>query len=229
VTAHITALFTGSSTAPTPRAILDHVRVFLASDGLDALPAFLAPSRVQRIAFVPTAANGLDDRDAFVAVFRKRLQSMGLEVIDCDVDTLTMAAAEAVLDVSDALFVGGGDAFHLLARIRWGRFDRAILAAVARGLPYVGVSAGAIVAGPSLAPIMLTSPFAPAVGLSLEGLGLVDRVVLPHHDRPGRAAPHAEAMRRFGGAMHLVPLADDEALVVEDGAMSILRGRDAQR
>jgi dipeptidase E len=205
------------------------MRVFLASDGLDALPAFLAPSRVHRIAFVPTAANGLEDRDAFVALFRTRLQNMGLDVIDCDVDALTIEAAEAALDESDALFVGGGDAFHLITRMRARRFDRAILAAVERGLPYVGLSAGAIVAGPSLAPIVLTSPFAPAVGVSLDGLGIVDRVVLPHHDRPGRAAPHAEAMRRFGGAMHLVPLADDEALVFEDGAATILRGRGAQK
>src|SRR6185437_15033031 len=138
----------------------------------------------------------------------------------CDPDRVE---ARAIVSQCDAIAVSGGDPFHLLARLRGTGFDRVIAEAVARGVRYVGVSAGAMVAGPSLEPIVTTSPFAPAPGQALAGLGLTDIVVLPHHDRKGRAEKHADAMRRFAGRFAFQPLTNAEALVIEAGEARVVR------
>ena len=44
---------------------------------------------------------------------------------------------------------------------------------------------GAIVAGPTLEPVRLTTPFTPPPELEFAGLGLTDVLVLPHDDHRG--------------------------------------------
>lgn len=47
--------------------------------------------------------------------------------------------------------------------------------------------------------LSLTSPFTPPPGLDLTGLGLVDVLVLPHDDHPGRHDRHLAAQGRVRG------------------------------
>jgi dipeptidase E len=114
---------------------------------------------------------------------------------------------------------GSGVADDLVSRVR-------------RGLPYLGLSAGAMVVAPDLAPLRLTSPFAGGAGDGpLPGLALTDRLVLPHHDRDGRRARHEAAAVAHPEA-HLVPLTDNEALVLDDEVAVVWSvggtGRDAE-
>ena len=190
------------------------MRLLLASSALAGLSTFLPAGSARRAALIPTAAERLTDRTAMIGRLRAELRDAGVEVVLCDPGA---AGADAILARCDLVAVSGGDPFHLLARLKATGFDRHIVEAVTRGAPYVGVSAGAIVAGPTLEPIVITSPFKPQPGASLVGLGLVDRLVLPHHDRRGRAALHAEATRLFGDKVPLVPLVNGEAMIFEGG------------
>lgn len=130
---------------------------------------------------------------------------------------------------ASAIVLTGGDPFLLLADLRASGADRALAAARDRGVPIVGQSAGAIVCGPNLEPIRLTSPFTAPEGLDLHGLALTDTLVLPHHDRPGRAELHRRAGLRFGSTPTLFPLWDDEALVIDDAGWHIRRGNQRTR
>jgi dipeptidase E len=78
--------------------------------------------------------------------------------------------------------VSGGDPFHLLAVARRTRFGDAVRAALEAGTVYIGYSAGAMLAAPTLEPLAMTSPFTPQPELDLTGLGLVDFLILPPHD-----------------------------------------------
>jgi len=89
-----------------------------------------------------------------------------------------------------------------------------VRAALDGGALYLGYSAGAMVAGPTLEPITLTSPFSPPLGLDLAGLDLTDVLVLPHHDRPGRAKRNAAAQAAFGDRVRLKPLRDGDFVVL---------------
>jgi dipeptidase E len=90
------------------------------------------------------------------------------------------------------------------------------LAALAAGAVYVGYSAGAIVAGPTLEPVRLTAPFALPPELELVGLGLADVLVLPHDNRRGRTERNAAACAAFGDEIRIVRLRDGE-FVIQDG------------
>lgn len=193
--------------------------LLLTSLGLGALPGFLerfAPGG--RGIYVPTAAAAERDapwvaeaRGAFAAALRE-LAEVWLEDDD----------DPALLAEVDAVILGPGDPFHLLDRLHATGWDAAIASAVRSGVAYVGMSAGSLVAGPSLEPCTVTSPHAPRSDLGLHALRLVDCVVLPHDDRPGRAALHAEARTRFGDAFELVTLRDDQALWVDDGGRRVV-------
>lgn len=127
----------------------------------------------------------------------------------------------AALERADAIAVGGGDPFRLVRVLQSGA-AHLIRRLVPEGRPYVGMSAGAIVAARDILPITLTSPFPALPDLDPAGAALTDALVLPHHDRPGRAALHVDAAKRYGRSHDLVPLADDEVAVVgDDGRYSI--------
>jgi dipeptidase E len=188
------------------------VRLFLASQGLGALPEFLGGAR--DVLYVPTAAKPTSGQDGN----RETLVGFGHRVVDLDIDGTDDLSA---LDAVDAVFVEGGSPFFLLQAMRESGFDSAVTDAVRRGLPYVGMSAGAVVAGPDLEPLSTTSNTALGPRLqSTEGLGLVDAVVFPHYN--SRAAQYTEVEALFGGRYDLVPLEDSQALIVDDDGSRIV-------
>lgn len=178
------------------------MRVFLASLHLTG---FVGHGR--RAAVLATAAEPLPDRDVIVRTLLADVSEAGCT------PRLVEAEDPHAFDDADTIVVGGGDPYHLIERLRATGCDGRIREAVDRGLLYVGISAGAIVAGPSLLPQTVVSPFPPPDGLDLRGLGLVDVVVFPHRQRPGREERIAAAIVRFGTAFQLRPIGDRDVLV----------------
>jgi RimJ/RimL family protein N-acetyltransferase len=109
----------------------------------------------------------------------------------------------------------GGDPYRLLAACRRSGFDSFIPAWLERGVGWVGQSAGALVAGPSLDPIADVTPFDRPVGLDVAGLGVSALLVLPHDDRPGRRVAHAAAQRVHGSSYRMLALRDGETAGVD--------------
>ncbi|MGZ8412783.1 MAG: dipeptidase PepE [Gemmatirosa sp.] len=100
---------------------------------------------VREIAFVPYAGVTVD-WDAYTARVRDALAPLGVAVAGVH------AAGDPVAMVRDAaaIAVGGGNTFHLLATLqRTGVLD-ALRERVRAGVPYVGWSAGSVVACPTL-------------------------------------------------------------------------------
>lgn len=129
----------------------------------------------------------------------------------------------------DAPFVAGGNTFALLEALRISGNDDVLVDHVRRGLPYIGLSAGSIVAGPDVTPASLMDD--PADGPALEnheGLDLIDVTPIPHAD--GALPPYPpELIRRtvdtYGSDFALLPLRDDQALLVEDGSATVIASR----
>jgi dipeptidase E len=91
------------------------------------------------------------------------------------------------IDEADAIFVGGGNTFRLLK----GLYDCDLLSPirqrVAEGAPYIGSSAGSIVACPTLK----TTKDMPVVQPpSFEALGLVPFQISPHYLDPDPSSTH---------------------------------------
>lgn len=164
--------------------------------------------RAKRIAFVPFAAY---ERGQYAAQARARFHRMGCELVSLhDVSNPRREIEEA-----DAMFVGGGNTFRLLKALYDFDLLDPIRRAVERGLPYIGSSAGAIVAGPSLR----TTKDMPVVQPPcFTALGLVDFQISPHYLDPD---PHSTHMGETQEERILQFLEENEAAVVglREGAM----------
>ena len=192
--------------APAPR--------FLTSLGYDGLAGWLGRlAGPGPVAVIGNAGRELDDGDAITATAVQAVADAGRTARIVDV----RRHRQSELDQAAAVILTGGDPFRLLADLRNSGADRWLRAAHDRGVPIAGQSAGAIVQGPDLAPIRITSPFDPPDARNLTGLGLTTRLVLPHHGRPQRSALHRRAAGDCAAPGTLFPLWDDEVLV-ETGA-----------
>src|SRR5205823_6386899 len=96
--------------------------------------AFLGDAR--RVAFVPFAAH---DHAAYTSKVRERLGRMNLDVISID-----------DFERADAVFVGGGNTFRLLKTLYERDLIGTISERVRAGLPYLGASAGTVIAAPTI-------------------------------------------------------------------------------
>jgi dipeptidase E len=135
---------------------------------------------VRRILFIPFAQR---DRDAYTAQARRRLAAMGYEMDSAHEDSDPQQAVNG----AEAVFIGGGNTFRLLK----GLYDFGLLPPVRRkvaeGMPYLGSSAGSIVACPTLK----TTKDMPVVEPpSFDALGLVDFQISPHYLDPDPGSTH---------------------------------------
>jgi dipeptidase E len=136
--------------------------------------------RPSRILFVPFAQY---DLDAYAAMSGKRLEAMGYKLESVH---QTPDPSRAV-ELADAIFIGGGNTFRLLNGLYKHNLLLPIRRKVEEGAPYVGSSAGSIVAGPSLK----TTKDMPIVQPpSFEALGLVRFQISPHFLDPDPTSTH---------------------------------------
>lgn len=206
------------------------MNLLLLSLGASAVPEFL--NRCLPDAAAPLRVGYLDDAAAiytgapFVAAERAQLAAFGYEVRDISARSLSTAAFEDALAEVDAIYVAGGNTFALLAALRAGGGADLLANYVRGGLPYIGLSAGSILVGPSITPASLMDDPADAPELSDHtGLGLLTRVIIPHAD--GQLPPYpteliAQTVARYGADYPLLLLHDDQALLVTADGESVI-------
>lgn len=151
---------------------------------------FLGP--VRRLVFLPYA---LADRRAYAAQVRERFEPMGVEAV-CPLDG---ASASTAVREADAIFVGGGNTFRLLATLHRADLVDAIRRRVSDGIPYIGSSAGSIVAGPT---IKTTKDMPIVEPPTFSALALVPFQISPHYLDPDPGSTHMgetqeERIRQF--------------------------------
>lgn len=135
---------------------------------------------VKDVLFIPFAQH---DLNAYEATAQKRFQKMGYQLRSIHhYDDMPQAVSMA-----QAIFIGGGNTFRLLK----GLYDACILDAINKriesGVPYIGSSAGSIVACPTLK----TTKDMPVVQPpSFDALRLVDFQISPHYLDPDPASTH---------------------------------------
>ena len=129
---------------------------------------------VRRIAFLPFAAY---ERGKYTAQARARFERMNCELMSLH----DVSNPRREVESADAIFVGGGNTFRLLKGLYDFDLLEPIRRVVAEGTPYIGSSAGSIVAGPSLR----TTKDMPVVEPpSFTALGLVAFQISPHYLDP---------------------------------------------
>jgi dipeptidase E len=190
------------------RDYLDHVE--------QQIKSFLGTAR--KVLFFPFA---LFDRDTYAAKAKARFAVMGYSI----------EAAHAVSDPhhaieqTDAIFIGGGNTFRLLKALQDLDLLDPIRQRVKRGAPYIGSSAGANVAGPT---IKTTKDMPIVQPRSFDSLGLVPFQISPHFQDPDPNSKHMgetqeERILQFleENETPVVGIREGAWLVCEDGAVTL--------
>jgi dipeptidase E len=187
---------------------LDHVEA--------EMKDFLAAA--QRVFFIPFA---LQDRRAYAEKAEARFREMGFELKSIhDVSNMHRGIEEA-----DAIFVGGGNTFRLLKSLYDHNLIAPIRESVLCGKPYIGSSAGSIVACPSLK----TTKDMPIVQPpSFDALNLVPFQISPHYLDPDHSSRHMgetqeERIMQFleENTENVVGLREGSFLRVQDGGITL--------
>ncbi len=135
---------------------------------------------VKRILFVPFAVH---DQEGYWAIARNRFADLGIEV-----DRLREGpGAVAAVERADGVFVGGGNTFRLLNRLQRSQVIEPLRRRVASGMPYMGSSAGTVVACPT---IRTTNDMPIVFPASFDALALVPFQINCHYIDPDPASRH---------------------------------------
>lgn len=199
-------------------------RLLLASSGIGALPSLLGDEVVgSRFAFVPTAAGPEFEMKPWVRADRRALEALGCQVSVLDLAGVEPARTVEALDGLDGVLLTGGNSFLLLWHARRSGFADLVGPLIESGeLLYVGTSAGAMVAGPDLAPAanLDNRLEVPELESSI-ALGLVPFSVLPHDNLPEARVLHDEIVAAHP-SVHFVRLADGEAVLVRGDHVEVV-------
>ena len=194
------------------RALLHSGGLLLRPEGLREIADFLEGAR--RVALV-TAASLHDEAATF-----SRLEGFlgppppagaGLDLLHLRWN----ARPHETLAQAEALFMGGGNTYALLKRLRESGLLPAIRERVMAGMPYLGASAGSNVAGPTI----LTTNDWNVVGLDrFDALGLVSFNINPHYKETDPAmAPGSETRDERIAEYHVVNA--NPVVGLEEGAL----------
>lgn len=195
------------------RVFLHSGGLLLRPEGLQEITDFLGGLR--RVALVSAAS--LYDEAAYFERLKAFLappapEGAGLELLhlrwnERPLDTLAGA---------EALFMGGGNTYALLKRLREARLLPAIRRRARSGMPYLGASAGSNVAGPT---ILTTNDWNVVALDSFDALGLVSFNINPHYKETDPAmAPGSETRDDRIREYHVVNA--NPVLGLEEGAIA---------
>jgi dipeptidase E len=186
------------------RPYLEHCR--------SVLTEFLrASGPVRRLAFVSAAA--LVDEPGY---FERARGALGADPPGLTVEHLRWDGDHGkILERAEAIFVGGGNTYALLRRLRESGLLDAIRARVRAGVPYLGASAGANVAGPNI----LTTNDWNVVGLTtFDALAIVPFNVNPHYLETDPAMAPGSETRDDRIAEYLL-VRENPVVGIEEGTM----------
>lgn len=184
-------------------------------------PLLPADPHQLKLAFIPTAADPYPEHP-WLDADRQKAVDMGFAVTDYDIKGKSLDQHLSKLSSFDVIFVAGGNTYYLLNEIKKSSFDLALKELIHKGKIYVGSSAGSCIMCTTIDHVELVEhkEVVPEMQ-SFDGLGLVSQLILPHYGRSKYADRHGEilAHRKYGS--RILPLRDDQVLVVNDDKQEI--------
>lgn len=141
---------------------------------------FLNENNVKKVVFVPYAGVNLSDESIVASydVYEKRVAAVYSE-LGFEIESVHRAEDPvAMIQNAEAVAVGGGNTFHLVAEMHKSGIMKAIKERAENGMPFMGWSAGANVACPTLRTTNDMPIFEPA---SFDTLQLIPFQINPHY------------------------------------------------
>ena len=180
------------------------------------------PANETKLAVIPNAKDYYADRARAVKIKESQdyLSALGFNPQTVDLrsyrDTKKL---KKELERYDAIWVMGGNTFCLRYEMRESGFDQLLPQLLESGIVYVGESAGACVLSPSLSGLEQEDEPLFSEDIIWEGLGIVDKFILPHADNPWM-----QDSINYARSKHSL----SETLELKDSEMHIVNGEKAE-
>lgn len=139
------------------------------------------PADKVRVANIITAGNLKEDK-SYIEQETTLLKEVGFNVEDIDIVGKNEKELFELLSPFDIVYVQGGNTFYLLDQMRRTGFVKIIKKLLHKGIVYVGVSAGSIVAGKTIKTASWAGDENVVNLKDLKGLGLVKFDLLVHYN-----------------------------------------------
>lgn len=158
--------------------------ILLTSNGLSSEKVFetfkkiVSKNNLKSAVIITTASLGKAE-NKYSILAKEQLESLGIKTEFYDFEN----DKEDNLSAFDIFYVCGGNTFKLLKFARQADFDKKIKLLLNRSGIYIGVSAGSIILGPSIAIASEINPDPNEVGLEdFTGFNLTNYIVFPHYE-----------------------------------------------
>lgn len=159
------------------------MKLFLASSlqhtGKKIAETLLEDGLTGKVMFLTTASEVEKGDLNWLAAARQPLVDAGLDVFDYTITGKSLEEINSAVKEIGAICVAGGNTYYLLNQILKTRFDKIITDLVKNGIPYIGSSAGALVAGPTIHTSLDDPSITPEL-TDYSGLNLCNISIRPH-------------------------------------------------
>lgn len=164
-------------------------------------------------------------RDFTVGDLAKYMEQLGLKVDVVDLREYSDAASlKQKLADYDLIWAMGGNTYMLRYEMQRSGFDQIIKELLESGIAYGGDSAGALVAGQSIAGVESADEPAFAEEYIVDGLNLIPYVVLPHIDNP-EFTNVLPVFKEKHQDKEIIELKDSQAVVFDGEEHRIVEGQ----
>lgn len=138
------------------------------------IKSFLNDKDVESVLFIPYARPSGKTYDEYTGIAKERFQRMGFDLVGIQ----ERVDSDDAVRNAEAIFIGGGNTFVLLDSLYGVDIIPIIKARVRNGMPYIGTSAGANVAGRT---IMTTNDMPIIYPPCFDAMGLIPFNINPHY------------------------------------------------
>lgn len=182
------------------------------------------PAEQIKLAHITTASK-VEPDTSWMQEEVDEMQKLGFQVEEIDIAGMSEDALRDALVGKDIIYVQGGNTFYLLKHVRESGFDTIVKELIERGVIYIGVSAGTIIAGPTIetAAWKGTWPDENVTKLTdLTGMNLIDFNVFVHYDERYKESVAKESAK---SNYPVKILTDDQAVLIRDEEMEFLENK----
>jgi dipeptidase E len=193
-------------------------KLFLTSSFVD-VAEFLEPFigeklKNKTITFIPTASIP-EEYKGYVDNDKRAFENLGLIVDVLDVSTNSPENIETTIKKNDMIYVSGGNTFFLLNEFVKTGTDTIIIEEIKKGKPYIGASAGSVIASPNIQYVEKMDDKTKAENLTdYKALNLIDFYPLPHHTNEPFKNAVEEIITDLKDKIKFVPISNTEAIEV---------------
>lgn len=176
-----------------------------------------------RIAYITTAGKDVPDA-SYLERSRVRMRELGFLFEEMDIEGKNEETLRTMLKEFDAVYVEGGNTFYLLKAVRESGFGKVIRERIDKGLVYIGASAGAYIACPTIemATWMDRNKFNRHSLADFTALNLVPFLIFAHYDSYNLQDQNVIKEQADMSKYPVRILKDGQALLVEDNNIQLV-------